>query len=1347
MGRRGVALNTSIIQIGDMSAYSNTDKINIYNSMSVSGNVSIANNVNIMGEDDVITNENVTYETTTFIFDSILDNRISINTVEMKTINLYIGNTYIFDQTNNTLPTELIIISKKKLQYDRSTGIIERVPYETGVLYSEDNITYNSFDSSLRKTLKFTPTERGTYYIVSKNKNTSIKSITLKVLDNVYNYGPCSTNSGVSISKNLNIEGNINLKNGVFYVLNDPQNIQSKCVGIGTTQPIYGLDFTNLPAYTDAIILPRTIGMGPTSGERGMIRYNSELKSVQGYVDAEWENLGGVKDRDKDTFIDPSIKNRENEIDFYTNSFHRMTITDDDDTKIGIGTTIPTATLEIIGNLNVEPSSNQSGIIFGNDETQNDRYLNIELQNDTSNSSIEIVGNGNKIYDISQNKINTMINKTYSSNNYTETIAGFDKTNVDKGILSKIYSDHKNVTSGTYDKLCSGYLIETIHKNKTELVSKNSTETYNSDFNTSTEKNIYETKNKSYTVYINGDTTETYENNKSTTISNNLTENIGGNYFLTNDGNNNEIYESNTSIDISETKSQTVKNNNTTFIDSTYNIDVKGNITETYSGDIIRNISLNNTLEINGTKTSLSTNNIKNYNSNLDTSINNNLDKTISANKTNKIEGNLIKNIGSHVINHIDINNTKKIGENYNYNLEKSYNYNVNNNKTINTFNNLTDTISGKKTKEVNSNTMHYDKNVTSNIEKNSNKIVYNKYDKNINGNVVEIYNKSKKIQSILSGHPLSGPNTLSYEIENIDLVLTNYVKIVQSSVYNNTINDYPYFYVFPGDGEDTLDSGLTINDWFVFKPGSLSNSWIITNSYNADTYDFNNDGNNDIGEEYVILGPDESDNYAIILKDNYDSNTTYDYTYKLVIGPRKHQLEYNLTTHFIKIFMIGSVNTNVSLIKLTNNTISAIQTHPNISHVGTADYRFNNNDSINTSYPNTNELNRFIFIYIENSQEKTGNIITKSKYYIYNQHEAKYLKNKGDGSIDIVSIASNALDSSFVWTIETVNKTDSISNNDVYYIYNNNEYLQIDVNDSTITLTTKNENNFRQHFTLYYFNSHRVNINSSELVYNSESRIDYLTKNYKKIYINGDTNLFISEEFNGSNENKIGNGVISSFLIIYNDTEIIPGSGTNIGTFKIYSANTEEYLFNDSNNSWIIESIDETGGTHKSAKHIIKKYENGLAIKWLYNNNGILSLKNITADIPNDVIFTFEDTSTGLNPGTFTQHISNSSSKQIFDTFDLSIQGNIVETYKINLNQKTIENYNNTINGSYNINVGNDFSFQSNSNNDIYISKNVSKTIGKKQSIYIHKNTNETYKANFTRFTRGNVNFKVRDL
>ena len=113
MGRRGVALNTSIIKIGDMSAYYNTNQINIYNSISIGGNVSITENVNINSSDEPVENNNVTYGTETYTFDSIINNIISVNSNELTEMNLYIGNNYIFDQTNNTLPDQLIIISKK----------------------------------------------------------------------------------------------------------------------------------------------------------------------------------------------------------------------------------------------------------------------------------------------------------------------------------------------------------------------------------------------------------------------------------------------------------------------------------------------------------------------------------------------------------------------------------------------------------------------------------------------------------------------------------------------------------------------------------------------------------------------------------------------------------------------------------------------------------------------------------------------------------------------------------------------------------------------------------------------------------------------------------------------------------------------------------------------------------------------------------------------------------------------------------------------------------------------------------------------------------------------------------
>ena len=122
-------------------------------------------------------------------------------------------------------------------------------------------------------------------------------------------------------------------------------------------------------------------------------------------------------------------------------------------------------------------------------------------------------------------------------------------------------------------------------------------------------------------------------------------------------------------------------------------------------------------------------------------------------------------------------------------------------------------------------------------MNKLSNLIVYNTFDKYISTNTIEVYKKSKHNHLLLKGHPLSGPNTISFNIESIDLFATNYIKIVEASIYDANVAQYPNFYVFPGDGDDTLGSTVQINDWFIFKPGTVTDSWIIINSYYADRF------------------------------------------------------------------------------------------------------------------------------------------------------------------------------------------------------------------------------------------------------------------------------------------------------------------------------------------------------------------------------------------------------------------------------------------------------------------------------------------------------------------------------
>ena len=120
MGRRGVALNTSLININNMSAYYNNNQIAVNNHLDITGNTVINHNLSIDGTDDINHNNNIVNDEIIYTFNKIQNNRLSITnnsvTEEIFTLNLYIGNTYIFDQSasSNYLPNDLIILSKKK---------------------------------------------------------------------------------------------------------------------------------------------------------------------------------------------------------------------------------------------------------------------------------------------------------------------------------------------------------------------------------------------------------------------------------------------------------------------------------------------------------------------------------------------------------------------------------------------------------------------------------------------------------------------------------------------------------------------------------------------------------------------------------------------------------------------------------------------------------------------------------------------------------------------------------------------------------------------------------------------------------------------------------------------------------------------------------------------------------------------------------------------------------------------------------------------------------------------------------------------------------------------------------
>ena len=1393
MSRRGVALNTSLININNMSAYYNTNQITCNNHLDITGNTTIHHNLTVAGVDEITHNYNIVNNEIVYTFNRVENNRLTISyngiDTEITTLNLYIGNTYIFDQNaSNGFPDDLIIISKKKLKYNRNNYNIIREPYETGVLYYYSN-QYHEVDSTIRNKIKFTPTERGVFYLVSKNKTKTIRTVTVNILDNIYKYGSFITNSGFGLTKNLNVAGNMNVKDGMLYVVNDPQYIQPKAVGVGTTIPRLGFDMTNLTNYNDALKLPKTIGLGTHTGVDAMMRFDGEINSVQGYLENEWIALGKLQDRDKDTFVEPEISpEREDELEFTTNGHKRLTILSDDNTLVGIATIRPTATLEINGNLNVTPDNTSSGIDFCNDTNHTDNYLHVNITNsDKIDESLHfITNNGGYFKDIQNNLIETVNDKTSILNNKTLELEQIYKfTNTDNSSI-QINSNTDITISGNFNNTIENSSIETIESTSNHIIHGNSNETFSSSFNINTDGDYLYNINKTRYFNVVDNTSETYNTNYNINITNDLTETITGSYDLTQTNFVFETYKKNYTTNINYNKTSTIQNNFNTLINTNYNLNVKGNTTETYLTDFSKSIKLFHNLDVHGYTDSYVNNNVMTYKKNLNVNNTGFLHQKITINKNNNIIGTLTETYNNSFTKNTHTNNTTNIYKNYAFNINNSYYYNVTANKNITIFKDYTVTTNKEteifSTGSADNNIFYnsnFDKDVTYNSNRISNLIVYNENDKFINLDSIEIFKKNKFNYLWLYGHPLSGPNTVSFSITNV--YLTNYIKIVYKSDYNNIININPTNYVFPGYvhvGQDpNIPNRKLINDWFIFIPSQTTvGTYSIINSYNSNININNIDSNN----EYYILGPNDEQCFAIVHKNSYNPSQTYNYDSKFIMGPRKHQLEYNLRTHYIKIFNIGTQSTNISLFSL-NNTNTTIQQHDSydiqqninsdLSHVGTT---------------GSNEFSRFIFIYIEGTQVVgPHDIITKSKYYIYSKKEDEgddkseslvgFLCNTYDNSLGIKS----TYDNSCIWTIESVNPNDASYNIDLYYIYNTNSngdhYIEFHSNKTGIFLSTnKDDLNTQQHFTFYYYYQHFTNITSTLLTYNEETRAHYLNKDFKHIFSQGDPTLHVSSQLNSENKHLIGsNSPKDAFLLIYSNTLKIPGAGIDVGTFKIYNTVTQEYLFNNKSLNWVIESIEEKNESHVEAVYTIKAYNNGNPTHFLFNNNGVLDYTPIIFPIIDTPKFTIENVITNIPPGTYNKKVHKPVIRHVAKTEELNITGNINETYKSRFNINIGSNLDYNIKTLYNINnyddnfktlsrthkntvIGNlqetilqehtkflekDYTVFYNSNNEKYIQGDLSeditgfvdKTIYDTNKVFVLNNSDETYKKDYT--------------
>ncbi len=161
-------------------------------------------------------------------------------------------------------------------------------------------------------------------------------------------------------------------------------------IGFSTQFNVSGVStFTNTVIFdsTGSIQIPKGNTSQRLPGVLGQIRYNTQLSTFEGYgAGNAWGSLGGVKDVDADTLIraESSAGADEDKLEFITNDGVRVAI--DSTGQVGIGSTIPTVTLDVVGNGKV------SGVLTATTFSGSGASLTSIPNSSLSNSSIAIGG-------------------------------------------------------------------------------------------------------------------------------------------------------------------------------------------------------------------------------------------------------------------------------------------------------------------------------------------------------------------------------------------------------------------------------------------------------------------------------------------------------------------------------------------------------------------------------------------------------------------------------------------------------------------------------------------------------------------------------------------------------------------------------------------------------------------------------------------------------------------------------------------------------------------------------------------------------------------------------------------
>ena len=1043
---RGLNVNT-------IKPYNNIESITIENLDTT--NKITGDNIIINSTRDVTSNNNrinktfyVKFNTTT---KKILLSEDETNWFSQNhTLILYAGATYTFIQkniseyNNNTNP--FLISTKNIYQKPRLTPLYnDNIIYQ---VYNTDTSTWTTkipadpdginrstiyytqpFTSSItQRKVIFSPTQHKIiYYITEQFLNPNISGGILNIKSDNYKYAAAITNSGLGVKYNLNI-GNNFLIDDIFIVNNTNTITTTDKINTNTPLPNHYKIQTSIGS-----ILPRsTLDLGhmnsafkiPTgndtnekpSGITGMIRYNNEIKDYEGRGSTDWGTLGGIQDIDMDTKIviyPGQTTDNLASLDFVTQSTSKLFL---DYRGASINHKKPSAMLDIKGNLALS-THNVGGVLFGSDTSNTDNYLNVVVNNNSTNSLDFSSFNGGMITNIKKNIIqNINENKTSILGNYSESIHGYHTIDsYNKNKLKYNSSLYKKITSTNTEnfKNNSNYIFNNLNT----TVNGNSVETYNNSVSI----------NNSLINYL----IQTESFNFESDVCYGLDENTGHIYILQQTATFNFNFESNVYYGLDEntgyiyTLQQNQTFNKTTNIMNTYGLNLTQNnshiIKNNYS-TLIKN-NLNHIINQNLTET-IHKNKITTINQNLNINYNNTFNETLNHKTTNYLSSHTTY-YNKGITNHFKDTLSKTTNGNITLDIKYNNNFIVNNiNTTIkhHQLNILTDSVN----------------NLYNNVK------LISKTDYGIYTNL----NKNKHInQDLTLTH--GALNNIFHDTTNITIHknLTNTTNNLYTTAHKTN-----YKYINKQNNK-THEDNLNINQKNLDILFKNSKNKFIHGSTNQST--FLNDYNIDY---YINRNINISNDYNKFLKDK--STLFYNQSYTQILNNNNTiAITGNHTNYINKTNTLSIHNSSFNTYKNNLNTI--IDFNNNFTIKGTNDstyYKiFTKSFKNNINQTITNNLTNLIQDTNTLNYKDTHNlIVTNNNKETYKSHLTKTISQKTESIYNDFSYNKNS-DSTLVVTF---NNNQTLNNNNNITLYNNkfstiNNNFDIFSHNKNITTST----------------------------------------------------------------------------------------------------------------------------------------------------------------------------------------------------------------------------------------------------------------------------------------------------